>query len=124
MDNYKLFDVLRIFNKKDFKLFGEFVNSPYFNKSIRVTDLYNILVKFYPIFMNRNLTIEKLFEGIYPGENFDYHKINNVISDLYQLSEKFIIQRQMEKDDDQKILALITGLSSINKLYSKNIISG
>ena len=119
MDNYKLFDVLRIFNKKEFRMFGEYVHSPYFNKSIRVTGLYNMLVKFFPLFKNRKLTIEELFNGIYPGENFDYHKINNVISDLYKLSEEFIIQQQMEKDDDPRILALITGLSSINKLYEQ-----
>ncbi|MEO8513770.1 MAG: hypothetical protein ABI543_09435 [Ignavibacteria bacterium] len=119
MQNYKLFDVLKILNKKEFKLLGEFVNSPYFNKSIRVITLYNLLAKYYPLFKNRNLTIEKLFSGIYHGEKYDYHKINNVISDLYQVTENFIIQQHQENDSDSRDMALITGLSRINRLYEQ-----
>ncbi len=99
MDNYKIIQVLRTFNKKELRRFGEFVKSPYFNKNSSVIALYDSLSKYHPNFKNKDLTIGNLHAAVFPSAEFDYHKINNVISDLYQLSEKFLAQAFIEQKD-------------------------
>ncbi len=81
------------------KSFSEFISSPYFNRSGLVISLFNCLSKYHPDFKNRNLTIEKIFLKVFPNQEYNYHKINNVISDLYKLTEKFIVQMYFEKGE-------------------------
>ena len=100
MENFRLIRVLRTFDRKEMKRFGEFILSPYFNKSKVVISLYDNLYKFYPEFSNKNLTPERIFSKIFPKENYDYNKISNVISDLYKLAEKFIAQIYIEKGEN------------------------
>ncbi len=99
MENYKIIQVLRSLNKKELRNFGEFVNSPYFNKNEPVKRLLAAMEKYYPALNNRNFTIEKIFKKVFPRANYDYHKINNVISDLYKLSEKFLAQQHIENNE-------------------------
>ncbi|MCB0724521.1 MAG: hypothetical protein KDC73_07425 [Ignavibacteriae bacterium] len=99
MENIKLIKVLRSFDSKEMKRFGEFISSPYFNRSRLAISLFESLERYYPEFKNRNLTIEKIFAKIFPKQKYDYHKINNVISDLYKLAEKFLAQMHFEKGE-------------------------
>jgi hypothetical protein len=90
LQNYKIIEVLRTFDKKEFKKFGEYVYSPFFNKNKHVRNLYDALLLYYPKFENRNLTPEKIFTKVFPKEKYNYFKINNVVSDLYKLSESYL----------------------------------
>jgi hypothetical protein len=81
------------------KRFGEFVSSPYFNRSRLVLSLFKALENYHPDFENRNLTLEKVFIKVFPKEEYEYHKINNVISDLYKLTERFLAQSHFEKTE-------------------------
>lgn len=98
MQNYKLIEVLKTLNKKELKKFGEYINSPFFNKNVNVKKVYDALSLYYPEFDSKNLTIEKLFAKVFPKDKYNYHKINNVISDLYKLSESFLQYTSSEKD--------------------------
>ena len=99
MDNYKILDVLRTLDKKELRRFGDFISSPYFNKNKNVIRLFNSLTKFHPVYNHKNLTLEKLFVKVFLNDKFDYHKISNIISDLYKLSEKYIVQMQVEQKE-------------------------
>ena len=99
MDNYKIIDVLRTLSTKELRRFGELVGSPYFNKNKNVMTLFKILSAYHPGYNNRNLTIENIYKKIFPGAKYDYHKINNVISDLYKLSEKFFVISIVEEKE-------------------------
>ena len=50
-----LLGMLSKFNPREFKEFGEFVKSPFFNKNIHVKQLYEYLKKFYPDFKDKRL---------------------------------------------------------------------
>lgn len=99
MENYKIIQVLRTFDKRELRNFGEFVYSPYFNKNEPVKRLFDTFEKYYPGFTNRNLTPEKIFIKVFPKDKYDYHKINNVISDLYKLSERFLAYQHAEQSE-------------------------
>lgn len=99
MENYKIIQALRSLDKKELRRFGDFVTSPYFNKNEPVIALFGVLEKNHPEFNSRNFTIEKIFAKVFPKDEYNYHKINNVISDLYRLFEKFLAQTHIEKKE-------------------------
>jgi len=99
MENFKIIQVFKSFNRKDMKRFGEFIASPYFNKSKIIKELFEVFEKHHPGFDNRNFTLEKVYKKVFNDDKYDYHKIGNVISDLYQLSEKFLAYHSIEKKE-------------------------
>ncbi len=99
LNNSKLVLIIHSFNRKEMTRFGEFVRSPYFNKNKPVMRLFSELNKHFPLFNKRSFTIENLFNGVFPKEEYNYHKISNVISDLYNLAEQFLAQKRIENED-------------------------
>lgn len=91
MLNNKLTEVLKTLDKKEFRKLGEFTASPYFNKNDKVIKLFELLSHYHPDYSIKKLTIESLYEGLFPGEDYDYFRINNVISDLYKVTENFLV---------------------------------
>lgn len=117
MENIKIIEALRSLDKKEFRRFGDFVSSPFFNKNENVVNLYTALSKFYPKFGNENLTLENLFKTVFPKQKYNYYKINNIVSDLYKLAEKFLIQINIEKDSSAGKLRY----ALINELRDKEL---
>ncbi len=99
MENFKIIQVLKSFTRKDIRRFGEFVSSPYFNKNKSVIRLFEVFEPYHPEFSNRNFTLEKIFGKVFKGEKYDYHKLNNVMSDLYSLTEKFLAFQHVENSE-------------------------
>ncbi|MEO8513117.1 MAG: hypothetical protein ABI543_06145 [Ignavibacteria bacterium] len=94
MKNTKLIKLIKTFSPSEFKKFGDFVNSPYFNKNKNIIKLNNELKKYFPKFDNEHLTEELIYKKVFgSGGKFDYFKIKNIISDLYNLGLGFLKQR-------------------------------
>jgi hypothetical protein len=70
MENSQLSVILRSFTKDEFKEFGRFVHSPYFNNRDEVTRYYEALKEFYPLFVSKKLTEENIFAKVYPKKNY------------------------------------------------------
>ncbi|MDQ3019486.1 MAG: hypothetical protein M3R36_02795 [Bacteroidota bacterium] len=130
MQNYKIIEVLKSLNKKEFKKFGEYVYSPFFNKNGNVRKLYDSLSKYYPKFDSRNVTVEKIFEKVFPKDKYNYFKISNVISDLYKLSESYLYYIGVSKENISYKHNLLKELSErgldviyehTEKIYKKEI---
>lgn len=92
MKNTKLISLLKTFSKEEIKRFRDFVYSPYFNKNKNVQRLNDVLTKFYPEYNSALPDEENIFKEIFPGEKFDYFKIKNISSDLYNLGLSFLRQ--------------------------------
>lgn len=93
MKNTKLIKLLQTFSPAEIKKFGDFVNSPYFNKNKNVIMLNNELKKYYPCFEDEKLTEELVFRKVFGNIEFDYFKIKNIISDLYNLGLEYLKQQ-------------------------------
>lgn len=117
MENSKIIEALKSLDKKEFRRFGDFVSSPFFNKNENVTNLYTTLSEFYPEFESGKLSLENLFKAVFPKQKYDYYKINNIVSDLYKLAEKFLIQINIENESSSGKLK--TAL--INELRNKEL---
>lgn len=85
MKKTKLIKLLKTFSPSEIKRFRDFVKSPYFNKNKNVIRLSEALVKFYPSFDSKNLEESLIFGRVFGKEKYDYFRLKNVISDLYNL---------------------------------------
>lgn len=90
MKNTKLITLLKTFSRDEIKKFRDFVLSPYFNKNKNVQKLNEVLFRFHPEFDSSLPDEEKIFSEIFPEEKFDYFKIKNISSDLYNLGLEFL----------------------------------
>ncbi len=99
MQNSKLIQILRVFDKQEYKKFGDFLNSPFVDKNKNSIKLHSALKKYYPEFKSKLLTNENLFHKVFPNEKYDYHRIRNVISNLYRAGEKYLSYLKLENDE-------------------------
>ncbi len=107
----KIVDTLITFNQSEFKSFGRFVISPYFNSSKSVIKLYNYLKKFYPDFDNKKFTPENAYNYIFPGNKLNSGTLRKLFSDLQSQAEEFLSYSNLEsKNQFQKKLALLLSL--------------
>jgi len=82
MQRTQLAVVLRSFTKAEFREFGRFVNSPYFNNRGEVTRYYQALKEFFPQFNSELLTDKNMFSKVYPGKKYSgtlLRKLNSLM---------------------------------------------
>ncbi len=99
MKDTKLFRILALFSPEEYKKFGDFAASPYFNKLNNVTRLYAVLKKHHPEFRSNALTKENIFGKIFPGEKYNDVKIRALFSYLFSLAEKFTAAENLLNND-------------------------
>ncbi len=93
MKNTKLIKLLQTFSPAEIKKFRDFVNSPYFNKNKNILKLNNELEKHYPDFDQEKMNEELIYRKVFRTGKYDYFKIKNIISDLYNLGLEFLKQQ-------------------------------
>lgn len=49
-----------------------------------------MILNYYPEFNSKDFSEENIFKSVFKKEKYDYFKIKNIISDIYQLSETFL----------------------------------
>jgi hypothetical protein len=107
----KAIDILAKFNKEEFKDFGRFVCSPYFNENKKLAEIYRQLKKYYPAFSSRVFTKENLYSFLYPGKKYNDSTMRKLLSGLQGLAENFLIHSAIEKKlDVRKLLILLNEL--------------
>lgn len=110
MVNTKLVKLLKTFSKSEFVKFKDFVNSPYFNKNQSVINLCDAVLIYYPDFNSEKFTEENIYKKVFSKEKFDYFKIKNIISDLYQLAISFLKMRAFENTEYENEINLLNEL--------------
>jgi len=111
MINTILTDILKTFSRDDLKNFEDFIVSPYFNKKNTVIKLWDNIKKFYPDFENENLNRKIVWEKLYPGKDFNYGVMKNLIYDLNQLVERFLETEMFAENTFERGLQLFYSLS-------------
>ncbi len=121
MIHSKTIQLLRTFSEDEFRKFGLFLSSPYFNKENIQIRFYEIIKKYYPDFNNRNFEKEKLYLRLYPGKKYNDSVMRNILSGMLELAEHFLVIGHQQKKDFNYMLALMRELSErkIGKLFEK-----
>lgn len=114
MQNTVLIEILNTLNKDELNHFEDFILSPFHNKKTPVIKLFNVIKKYYPGFRDIAIQRENIWGKIFPGKDYNYGVMKNLIYDLTRLSEEFISHFEYDKDVQRKKLRII------NFFYRKN----
>ena len=102
----KLFNLLGLIKKTEWRDFEKFVASPYFNKGRNYGQILKILKKHHPDFSHECLTKEFLYGRIYPGRKYNEDVINTVLSGLSLLCEEYILYANFRENPQRDIRLL------------------
>ena len=92
----KVLSILKTFTRKDLRLFGRFIRSPYFNWHPEVATFYSLIMEDYPAFSSPQLEKRNIFKKLYPGRRFDDKTVRYQYTDLARLLEKYLVSQQIE----------------------------
>jgi len=115
MTDSKAVKILRTLTKEEFKNFGKFIASPYFNSSKDVINFFNQIKKFYPEFKNKSLTLENVFKKVFSSQKYNEGKMRNLISDTAKLAEKFLAVEHYGTDKFKMEFGTVMSLVSRNE---------
>lgn len=111
----QLFEVLRSMNKEEFREFGKFVNSPFFNSRSEVSRLYETIRKYHPSINSNDLTAEKLFKKVYPGKKYNDSTMRKLFSLTVNLAVNFFAVSGFRSSEIEY------NLKMLDKLREKNL---
>lgn len=110
MKDTKFLELLQGLNEKNFKRLGDFLRSPFFNKTQSLLLLYNYLQKIFPYF--DRFDVDYVSSHIF-GNSKKENKVRGLITEFSKIVEKFYIQISIE--DNQLLLN-----NSLLRFYSEN----
>jgi len=112
-----LLEIIRTFTKQELAKFEDFVRSPYFNKKENVLKLFLEIKKYSPSFTDENLEKEKIWVKVFPGKEYNYGIMKNLIFDLTKLVNKFI---ELENYSDKKF---DSDINLLEQYFSRKLFS-
>ena len=114
-----LLEILRTFSKQELIKFEDFVRSPYFNKKENVLKLFLVVKEFATSFNDENLEKEKIWMNLFPGKEYNYGIMKNLIFDLNKLADRYMIDQKFNLDDNKQKEYLMSSLldRELNKIY-------
>lgn len=121
MLNNTLLNILSKFTAKEIKEFGEFVNSPFFNKNENVIKLYTYIKKFYPEFNDKRLEKEYIYRKIFSKSKYNDGFMRTTIFNLGKLAEDYIAYINFTKDDLKRGISFLEELNErkLEKVFLK-----
>ncbi|MCX7878590.1 MAG: hypothetical protein N2510_08140 [Ignavibacteria bacterium] len=114
MKEIKLQEILKSLSQSDFRKLGEFLHSPFHNKSRKIIELYNYLKNFYPELDSRYFKAEVISQNIFNNKK-KTQNARTLMSSFTALTEKFLIYNQLEKN------LLLQKNLLIEALYRKDV---
>jgi len=115
MENSQLINVLKTLDKTEFREFGKFVRSPYFNNRSEVIRFYDAIKKFYPQFKSKDFIGEKIFIKVYPAKKYNDVMMRKLVSLTKNLVMDFYAISSFKEN------ALDYNVKLMYKLYDKQL---
>ncbi len=99
MKNSKLIGLLQEFDAKEWRAFKNFISSPYFNRNKELIDLFESLkVKATRSFPEKEIERTAIYKELFPRLPYNDKALNYLMSQLFQLAEKFLSIEAFEGD--------------------------
>lgn len=89
MQKTKPIEIISCFSADEMKEFSAFVRSPYFNTNKNLVKLFDIIKKELKKIVDGKLSEEDIFKLLFPGKQFNYGIMKNLISALAAVCEEF-----------------------------------
>ncbi|MEO8666290.1 MAG: hypothetical protein ABI462_12425 [Ignavibacteria bacterium] len=114
-----LIKLLSSLSPAEFRKFGKFLDSTYFNTNSKLIEFYEILKEHYPDFDSLELSKENIYRKLYKEDKVVMGTMYYLISEMESLLEKFIsIERIKPFTLDLTLLEVLDELG-ISSLYDK-----
>jgi hypothetical protein len=110
MKKTQLAETLRSLNKNEFREFGKFVRSPFFNNRDEVIRFYNSIKKFYPDFDSDNFTKERIFKQVYKRKQYSDVMMRKLTSLMVNLIMEYLLVnfgKTNKLESDVKLLEIL-----------------
>lgn len=117
----KLFTTLLVLRPEQFRSFEKFLDSIYFTQK---PDLKRLFIQLKPLLSSSNqndLSREEVFEGLYPGKEFDLARMNKLQTQLNAKVLEFLAIHQFQSD---KGIQLVQRLEFLNQRKDPVLWSG
>lgn len=118
MKENKIVELLKGLSQAEFKRLGDFVLSPYHNKSSVVVKLYDFFSNYPGDFRHASISLEDISKAVYNEKSANLSKIRTLISVFSKLIEKFLTLTELEKNKAFQKTMLLTALN--DRSLSKN----
>lgn len=120
LSKIKVISVLKTFTRKELSAFGDFLNSPYFNKGRKyITRFYKELIKYHPGYDRGNFIKKEIYSKLYPSEEYDDERFRKLLSELYKLVMEFLAAEDFLSAELNKADGILTQLKErkLNNLF-------
>lgn len=126
MYNSKLYTILQHFDKYEQNRCRKYIQSPYFNRSEELFNLFEIFIKDINRPKPRSLEREEIWKKLQSKKKYDDVRFRKYCSDLLKLVEGFLAQEIYETKKIGKSIDLIdaVGKKKLEKLYESSMRSG
>lgn len=111
MRNSKLYSVLKEFDKYEQNRCRKYIQSPYFNRSEKICELYEIFIERINEGQEDELPKENIWKILHQKEAFKSDRWRKYCSDLLKLIEGYLMQEEFEKDTSAKISYLMNSIT-------------
>lgn len=124
MKDFKIIDLLKTFTAEELKDFEKFILSPLFRKR-DVTDLFDVLKPFYPVFDDKKFTSEYVYKKLFPDKKYNSSKsdshLRTLASDLFLSGKEFLIHIELNNHQNFRDSFLLNQLRkrNLNKEFLK-----
>ncbi|CAN5501919.1 hypothetical protein BH10BAC5_BH10BAC5_27090 [soil metagenome] len=112
---------LKVLSNDDIKGLTKFVHTGLHNNRRDVTHFFDVTVKFYPTFKNKNFSRENIFKVLYPGKKYQDDILRRLSSNLLKIAEEYASYSVYKNDRFEYELHLLNFYASknIDKLFWK-----
>ncbi len=114
MKDSKLILLLKTFNSKELRAFGDYIKSPFFNKNEELVHFYFYLKKCAPDFPIKKMNKEYAYQYVFKTKSFDAKHLHYVMSFLLKLAEQYIAQMEYQNHHALPDYHLLSALSKRN----------
>lgn len=98
MKESKIVELLKTLSYNEFKKLGDFVRSPFHNKTESLVLFYDYLSKFSKDFGTLSIDYSEIADYVFPDEKYDESKVRSLISKFVSLGELFFTYQEFEKN--------------------------
>ena len=121
--NSQLIEALGSLDKNEFREFGKFVNSPFFNNRSEVIRFFGAIKKFYPDFRANKINDELIFKLVYPTKKFNPVLLRKLVSLLSNYLLDFFAISKFQSGRIEYNVKLVDCLRErkLNKLFEKKL---
>ena len=122
MNNSRLIEILRVFNKKEIRNLRKWIVSPIGNQREDVVLLFEYLLKNERYQENIGLSKTNIFEQVYNNLRYDDAKMRQLVFFGMKTLEEYIIYQELRKDEIKSRITLSNFYrqKKLDKIYQKN----